>query len=208
VDGVAGAEAGDQDVFRLDVAPYSPDARYISVIRDPKDVFVSSYFFFVENAVGTTLSVDTWLDMCLSEKFPMWGSWAVNTASYWSQRHRPNVLVLSFKRMKEDLRGTVRQVAEFLGMQVPDEVIDRVCEKSSFDYMKSIDEKFRVWKMIPWGRVTPMMRKGVVDGSSELLTSERQRRVDDYFIAELKRLGSDFPYEQFCDPAPPAGPPV
>ena len=32
-----------------DWLPYSPDARYVIVIRDPKDVFVSSYFFFVKN---------------------------------------------------------------------------------------------------------------------------------------------------------------
>ena len=34
---------------------------------------------------------------------------------------------------------------------------------------------------------------------SELLTRDQQRAIDVYFINELKRLGSDFPYEQFCD---------
>ncbi len=33
----------------FDWLPYSEDARYIIVIRDPKDVFVSSYFFFVKH---------------------------------------------------------------------------------------------------------------------------------------------------------------
>ena len=44
-----------------------------------------------------------------------------------------------------------------------------------------------------------MMRKGAQGGSSELLSPERQREMDAYFMAELKRLGSDFPYEEFCD---------
>jgi hypothetical protein len=44
-----------------------------------------------------------------------------------------------------------------------------------------------------------MIRKGKHGGSSELLSVDQQQRVDEHFIAELKQLGSDFPYEEFCD---------
>ena len=44
-----------------------------------------------------------------------------------------------------------------------------------------------------------MIRKGAQGGSSELLSPERQRQIDQHFMAELKRLGSDLPYEEFCD---------
>jgi hypothetical protein len=44
-----------------------------------------------------------------------------------------------------------------------------------------------------------MMRKGTQGGSSELLSREQQQEMDRYFMAELKRLGSDFPYEEFAD---------
>jgi len=37
-------------------------------------------------------------------------------------------------------------------------------------------------------------------GSSELLSRGQQRRIDEHFQAELARLGSDFPYEDFCEP--------
>ncbi len=189
--------------FSWDLLPYSKDARYIMVIRDPKDVFVSSYFFFLKNGPFGPVapSVDTWLQMFLSTSFFINGSWAVNTAGYWAERHRPNVLICSFKAMRHDLAGTVRKVAEFLNIQASDEVIARVCEQSSFEYMKRIDDKFRVWKMIPWGSVGPMIRKGTQGGSSELLSPAQQRQVDEYFKAELKRLGSDFPYDEFCDVA-------
>ena len=39
---------------------------------------------------------------------------------------------------------------------------------------------------------------GVQGGSSELLNPQQQDRIDEYFMTELKRLGSDFPYEEFC----------
>lgn len=192
--------------FDWDQIPYSEDARYIAVIRDPKDVFVSSYFFFVKAGVLRALmpSGDLWYRLFRSDSFPVGGSWAANTAGYWAQRHRPNVLVLSFKQMKRDLRGTVLQVAEFLNLHLPDTVLDEVCRKSSFEYMKQIDQKFQPWKMAPWGAQASMMRKGAQGGSSELLTPQRQRELDAYFMEELKRLGSDFPYEEFCDVTPGA----
>ena len=65
--------------------------------------------------------------------------------------------------------------------------------------MKRIDHKFGTGRMIPWRAPSAMMRKGQQGGSGELLTPERQRELDAHCIAELKRLGSDLPYEEFCD---------
>jgi hypothetical protein len=144
-------------------------------------------------------SVDTMYRMFLADKFYLGGSWPANAAGFWAQRHRPNVLVVSFKRMKRDLEGTVRQVAGFLDIQVSEEVIRQVCEKSSFEYMKRIDHKFAPGKLVAWCTPTPMMRKGQQGGSGEMLTPEQQRAMDSHCIAELKRLRSDFPYEEFCD---------
>ena len=186
--------------FNWEDLPYSEDAKYIIVIRDPKDVFVSSYFFF-GNAFPLP-SVDTWYKLFCSDDFMMFGSWAQSAAGYWAQRHRPNVLLLSFKEMKRDLPGVVRKMAKFLEVQADENTLQRVCEKSSFDYMKRIDNKFEVWRMVPWRTPTKMMRKGTQGGSAELLTPERQREMDAYFMAELKRLGSDLPYEEFCDVTP------
>jgi hypothetical protein len=191
--------------FDFDWLPYSKEARYIIVIRDPKDVFVSSYFFFVKNGpLGFTgFSPETWLEVFLSSGMGVWSSWPVNTAGYWAARHKPNVLIVPFKSMKKDLRGTVKRVADFMGVRATDEIIGRVCEKASFDYMKQIDEKFRAWEMLPWkSTAAPMMRKGTQSSSSELLSAEQQERIDRHFMAELKRLGSDFPYEEFCDVSP------
>jgi hypothetical protein len=186
--------------FNWDMLPYSDKARYIAVIRDPKDIFVSNYHFIRDNVYGRAMpTVDTWLELFLSPGFPLGGSWAVNTAGYWAEKGRPNVLVLSFKDMKRDLRATVLKVAAFLNITVAGEVIDEVCRRSSFEYMKAIDRKFAMGKMVAWREPGAMIRKGSQGGSSELLSLEQQRRADAHFIAELKQLGSDFPYSEFCD---------
>jgi hypothetical protein len=78
-------------------------------------------------------------------------------------------------------------------------MIQDVCEKSSFAYMKRNDDKFRMWNLIPWHSEVAMVRTGKQGGSSELLSAAQQRQVDAYFMEELKRLGCDLPYEEFAD---------
>jgi aryl sulfotransferase len=180
--------------------PHSDQAKYIAVIRDPKDVFVSNYHFIRDGVYGPAMpEIETWLELFLSPDFVLGGSWAVNAAGYWAERHRPNVLITSFREMKRDLRGTVKNVARFLNIDVGEDVIDEVCRRSSFEYMKAANRKFAMGKMVAWRKPGVMIRKGSQGGSSELLTPAQQRRIDEHFIAELARLGSDFPYAQFCE---------
>lgn len=179
---------------------YSEQARYISVIRDPKDVFVSAYFFLRDSGLGPAMpSVDTMYKLFLAGKFLLGGSWPGNAAGYWAQRSRPNVLVMSYKAMKRDLEGTVRRVAEFLDIHVGEEIIREVCTKSTFEFMKPIDHKFGTFKPLPWKTQGAMIRNGKQGGAGELLSPERQRAIDEHCMAELKRLGSDLPYEEFAD---------
>jgi hypothetical protein len=186
--------------FNWDMLPYSEKARYIAVIRDPKDVFVSNYLFVRDGVYGSAMpSLDTWYELFLSDQFPLGGSWAVSAAGYWAQRHRPNVLVVSFKSMKRDLRGAVEKVAAFLDIKASDAVIDEVCRLSSFEYMKQNDSKYAMGQLVPWREPGAMIRKGAHGGSSEMLSPERQRQIDRHFMAELERLRSDLPYQEFCD---------
>jgi hypothetical protein len=186
--------------FRWEDVPYSPKAKYVIVIRDPKDVFVSSYHFFVKDGPlsFTNMSVAAFLETFLSDNFFMGGSWAAATAAYWAQRDKPNVLICSFKEMRRDLAASVRRVAGFLEVTAPPDVLNKVTERSSFAYMKTIDDKFSTGKFLSLRAAAPMVRKGTEGGSSELISPAQARRIDEYFIAELKKLGSDFPYEEFC----------
>ena len=93
----------------------------------------------------------------------------------------------------------MRKVAEFLDIHLSEEAMREVCSKSSFGYMKRVENKFEMWNLIPWRKHSPMIRKGAQGGSSELLSLQQQREMDAYFMAELKRLGSDLPYEEFAD---------
>jgi hypothetical protein len=185
-----------------ELLPYSKEARYIAVIRDPKDVFVSFYFFARNNLLGRAMPSVSALYRSFLKGEGLIGSWAVNAAGYWAQRHRPNVLVVSFASMKRDLEPTVRRVAEFLAIRVSDDVIREVCRRSSFDYMKSIDERFAPFQGAPWRGKTFMLRSGEQGASSALLTPQQQSEMDAVFTAELQKLGSDLPYNEICGYTP------
>ncbi len=183
--------------------PYNDKARYLVVVRDPKEVLVSSYYFAGGAAGPLMPKFDVWFELFLTERFPLnFGStWAAHTAGYWALRDEPNVLVLLFGDMKRDLRAAVEQVADVLGVALTSAETNAVLEKSTFSYMSAIEDKFTPMPKgtLPWGEGLKMMREGKTGRSGEVLTPEQQRRIDAHFSQELRSLGSDFPYDAlFC----------
>ena len=51
------------------------------------------------------------------------------------------------------------KVARFLNIDASEDLIDEVCRRSSFDYMKANDRKFAMGKMIPWREPGVMIRR-------------------------------------------------
>ena len=180
-----------------DGVPYSPASRYICVVRDPKDVFVSGFYFIRDVALGSLMpALEAWLDAFLSADTPF-GSWAEHLHSYWQIRDRDNVLFLTYEEMKVDPAEAVRRIAEVMGVELSADEFAAVVERSTFGYMKQIAHKFD-----PLGAGPPwvdargvLLRRGERGAAAELLSPAQRRRVDDYWRAELERLGCDFPYD-------------
>jgi Sulfotransferase domain len=176
--------------------PYRDEAAYLTVIRDPKDVFVSTYhFLFGVFDLFDDITVDEWLALFLSPQFPG-GSWARHTASFWAWRERPNVRVLLFSAMKRDLPAAVREVAAMMGVSLTETELGRVVERCSFEDMKRNEPRFAPPRMLFTRQHATMVRAGKVGGSGELLTRAQQAAIDRHFQRELLELGSDFPYAE------------
>jgi hypothetical protein len=179
--------------------PYGEQATYVTVLRDPKDVFVSMYHFvFTVFDLFDDITLEQWLALYLGPEFPG-GSWARHAASWWALRERPNVRVLAFADMRRDLPGAVRSVAEAMRVELTDAEVARVAELCSFEHMQRNDAKFAPPRMLFTRRRVTMVRAGKVGGSGELLTRQQQASIDARFQAELRALGSDLPYAQLFD---------
>ncbi len=182
---------------KLDEVPFRPEARYICVVRDPKDMLVSGYHFARDLSLGPMMpSVATWVEYSFTPGFPFC-TWGDHLYSYWQVRGRANVLFMTYEEMKKDLPGTVNRIAAFLKVDLTREEHAEIVRKSTFGYMKQIQHRFDTGMLAPWskpeGRV---LRRGEAGGSGELLTPALQKRIDDHWRAELERLGCDFPYER------------
>lgn len=177
--------------------PYTTDARYICVVRDPKDVLVSSYVFVRAVLFGPMMpTIKSWLKAFLTEDGFILGSWAAHVHSCWQVRDRENVLFLTFEQLKADQPAVIRQVADFMGVKLTPETFKLVDEKSHFKYMKRIGHKFDPPQLVPWSSPkSTMLRKGKSGASSELLTKEQQHQIDAFFRSALQQIGSDFPYD-------------
>ena len=117
-------------------------ARYVWVVRDPKDVVVSGYHFVRSTALGPLMtSLDRWVDLFLSDD-PFNGSWAEHLAGGWRERHRDNLLFLTFESIKRDPQTSIQRIAELMGVDLGAAELEAVLERASYSYMKAHSAQF------------------------------------------------------------------
>ncbi len=188
--------------LEADYVPLNAAAKYIVVMRDPKDVFVSSYFFGtgILAVTNAKFTVEQWLTRFFENRF-LFGSWAAHMNSYWQLRDEPNVMLVQFEEMKRDLGSVISQIAAFMQVTLTSEQHANIVRQSQFDHMKAMHDKFepnfpKIGKLF---EPPPMLREGKSGNSGSILTHEQQAQIDAFCQSELKRLGSDFPYSDYFD---------
>lgn len=189
-----------RNVLYAEYLPFDPSARYIYIMRNPKEVLVSAYYHHLNvGRAHTVPSVETWMKLFCTPHFPFGGSWVKHVAGYWDQRDLSNFLLLNFHTLRHNRGQTIKQIAKFMGVGLTTEAFDKVCHKSSFEYMKANDHKFHPGKApYPWvAKQGNFIRNGKTGQADELLTPQQQAYIDDYCRAEFKRLGSKFPYDSW-----------
>ncbi|MGB1252670.1 MAG: sulfotransferase domain-containing protein [Candidatus Promineifilaceae bacterium] len=190
----------------LDAAfvPYTSEAKYICVVRDPKDVLVSSFHFengFIERMVGDGVPLDAYVEGFLLKRF-IYNGWAEHIASWWALRERENVLVLSFEAMKRAPERAIEQIATLMKVSLSAEQFAKVAHKSSYAYMKANDHKFSPPTPPDYqtqGQIS-MIRQGRVGAGQSALSAEQRDAIDQFCIEQLQLLGSDFPYQTHYKP--------
>lgn len=126
--------------LRWDLVPKG--ARYIYVIRDPKDIVVSMYHFlagwwFETGSISLTLFArEQFLQPQSANSY-----WA-HICSWWPHRHDPHVLFLCYEDMKLNLSLSVQRIAAFIGCALNDELLEIVVRQSSLDFMRAHQRQF------------------------------------------------------------------
>lgn len=182
--------------LETEYVPYDEDATYLTVLRDPKEVLVSSYHFLGGMfGVLDHVSISEWLELCL-EPGSLATGWAVHTAGFWDWRDRPNVLVMTYREIKREPVRSIERVAAVMGVDLSEGELAEVLERASFAYMSAHESQFAPPRLpLMKESERPLMVRRRASGSSgELLSGAQQDEIDRFCQTELSRLGSDFPY--------------
>jgi hypothetical protein len=206
--------------FRFESQPYHPQAKYIHVVRNPKDV-VTSYFYHTKNISGYKFEEGQF-----SDYFDLWmegqtdyGDYFDFNLSWFRHRGDDNVLIYTYEDMKRDIRGVIRRVAGFLGsdhlkrVETDPQLMEDIVTYSSFEYMRNgmgaeMDAIFSqpieelpphlhygyhtmgMSHRIPEKRRVDFFRKGIVNDWKNVLTPEQNQRLMNRF--EDKTRGTGF----------------
>ena len=182
--------------------PYHEDATYLTILRDPKEVLVSAYYFIGGGLdVISHVDMDTWVEIGLQKRGGIAAAWAVHADSFWRWRDRRNVLVLGFPEVKREPRRCIERVAETMRVELSDAELDRVLERSSFEYMHRHESKFGPPKpRFASEEDRPrMVRRGKTGATGEVLSPDQQVAIDRLCLAELARLDSTLPYAELFE---------
>ena len=188
----------------VDALVFSPKARYVYIGRDGRDVVWSLYnhhakanhlFYEALNdtpgRVGPPLEpppasirqyFNDWLER---DGHPFWPFWE-NIRSWWDIRTLPNVHMLHFEALKQDMPGEIRRMADFLGIAIDEEKWPDILRHCSFDYMKANAAPSVPLGGILWdGGADTFIHKGVNGRWRDTLSPAESKAYQDRAAAEL-----------------------
>jgi hypothetical protein len=186
------------------VCPYSPEARYVYVARDPVSCVASCADFIATNVGAMAPGLDLIEEWFRSEGMMWWGTWPDHVMGWWDlSRRESNVLFLQFEEMKRDLPAVVRRVADFLGLAPLTEAeLGRVVYKCSFDYMQEHREAFEMHPPHLLATDAELFVKGTADRHKDV-PKEVRDRILAWCAAEMR--DGDFPLERLYPDVAAAG---
>lgn len=138
-----------------DAIPIDPRARYIYVAREPRDVVWSLHPHHGNYSQGLYDSMNGspklvgppceppdpdirsyYLNWVANDGAPFWPYWS-HIQSWWDVRCLPNVLLVHFDELKEDMEAQICRIAEFIDVDIDPRTWPAIVEHCRFDWMKA-----------------------------------------------------------------------
>ncbi|XP_053118778.1 sulfotransferase 1C2-like isoform X2 [Hemicordylus capensis] len=166
---------------------WKQNCKIIYVARNIKDSAVSYFYFHLMNRgmpeVGTW---DQFLKNLLSGKLA-YGSWFDHVRGWWEAKDRHPILYLFYEDMKENPAREIRKVAEFLGLEFPEPVLNQIVQHTTFESMKAnpMANYSTVPSIVFDNTVGSFMRKGIVGDWKEHFTVAQNEWLDDIYAREM-----------------------
>jgi hypothetical protein len=147
-------------------------ARFLCVLREPESTLVSNFKFLLTKGKPETEGKD--VNAFAASYFLPNGKITQDFGGnvwdfyveFWRCRSLPNVQVLAFEHLKQDLNSQIPVIAEFMGLPKPDGALhEKVAELGSFAWMSANDHLFDDHHVGP--RIAKAKGKGKGEGKGE-----------------------------------------
>lgn len=198
----------------LDGLPFYENIKYVSVGRDPRDIFMSYWNMrrnFTPQMIALTNAVPgrvgDELKPCPEDIHEVWHEWMTRACypweqdgypggsvlhhmqTWWDYRHLPNILLVHFADLLADLEGEIRRIARFLEISPPAEAWPTILQSCTFAEMKKHgDELMPQTKMILQGGSDSFFHKGTNGRWRDVLSTNELRL---YEAAATRAMTSD-----------------
>ncbi|XP_003738097.1 sulfotransferase family cytosolic 1B member 1-like [Galendromus occidentalis] len=204
--GTKGLKPGSLFMTHLpfNVDTFNPNAKYVIVLRNPRDVAVSFYHFStrIATASGDFPKGIYWFPR-FAELFLKGEIWYGDYMEYHGDMleglkkyGRPeNILFVVYEKMKNHPREEIKRIAEFIGGKAADSIKDEkilsmILERTSVEFMKERADKLS--RQNPDESDEPrrgtqavqFVRKGVVGDHVNYFTPEIHKAFDDYIASD------------------------
>lgn len=190
-----------------DAMVISPKAKFIYIGRDGRDIAWSLHNHHLNHSdmafellngtpglVGPPLpradpDVKRYYDYWLETDGGHHWSFSENIRSWWDVRDLPNVKLVHFANLKADLEGQMREIADFLDVDVPESRWPAAVEHCTFDWMKANGSRVVPLGGAVWnGGSDTFLHKGTNGRWKDILSDAESARFEQLMV---ERLGAD-----------------
>ncbi len=191
----------------VDALVMSEKAKYLYIARDGRDVAWSWYNHHINandqwykalndtpGLVGppmqeVTVPIRDYFLQWLNEDGYPWWPYFSHIKSWWNVKNLPNVKIIHFANLKKDIKGQIREIADFFEIEVDDSKWDSIFYHCSFEYMKNNSERIVPLNGAFWdGGSKTFLNKGQ-NGRWEGVLSEEDN--EKYLSMAENQLGND-----------------
>ncbi|XP_053546628.1 sulfotransferase 2B1 [Bombina bombina] len=177
---------------------FSSKAKIIYIMRNPKDIFVSLFYFAKMLCLyKDPESFQKYLEDFL-EGNVLYSSWFDHVKGWMQLKDDSRFFFITYEELQQDLRGSVLRICKFIGKELNDAAIDSVVENSSFKVMK--ENKMSNYSLTPLEyldhRKGSFMRKGIVGDWKNHLTVAQNEYFDKVYQEKMKDLNIKFFWEE------------
>lgn len=175
---------------------HSSKAKAIYVMRNPKDIVVSSYYFHkMAEFLEPPGTFDEFMEKFLKGKV-LFGKWTDHVKSWRGADLGHRIMYITYEEMVQDLPAAIRRISDFLGRKLSEEAIQKIAEHCSFRSMKN--NNMSNFSLVPKkymnSDTSPFLRKGVAGDWKNHFSPEQLARLTSVIRKELEGESFSLPW--------------